>query len=192
MIHVALFCEYCHVSGISWLIIIGSGLDDWIYCQILLQSFLNTIIYNSSQSMSKGPSTLLVLVLQPIHTTSKYTDPHAPKSGEQLKQCGRRVTSTSKSQTSLLTSTSLASTSTSMSNVDAPLDSLYSLLHYECLLFSCDWIVSDLRIGHFFYEWLTIHECWMTTHLRMNCRIRSKSKSKLCYDRRSVGQCVLE
>jgi hypothetical protein len=35
--------------------------------------------------VSKGPSTLLVLVLQPIHTTSKYTDPHAPKPGEQLK-----------------------------------------------------------------------------------------------------------
>jgi hypothetical protein len=34
---------------------------------------------------TKGPSTLLVLVLQPIHTTSKYTDPHAPKPGEQLK-----------------------------------------------------------------------------------------------------------
>jgi hypothetical protein len=33
----------------------------------------------------KGPSTILVLVLQPIHTTSKYTDPHAPKPGEQLK-----------------------------------------------------------------------------------------------------------
>jgi hypothetical protein len=32
---------------------------------------------------SKGPSTLLVL--QPIHTTSKYTDPLAPKPGEQLK-----------------------------------------------------------------------------------------------------------
>jgi hypothetical protein len=34
---------------------------------------------------SEGPSTLLVLVLQPIQTTSKYTDPHAPKPGEQLK-----------------------------------------------------------------------------------------------------------
>jgi hypothetical protein len=34
---------------------------------------------------SKGPSTLLVLVLQPVHTKSKYTDPHAPKPGEQLK-----------------------------------------------------------------------------------------------------------
>jgi hypothetical protein len=38
-----------------------------------------------SNTDSKGPSTLLVLVLQPIHTTSKYTDPHAPKPGEQLK-----------------------------------------------------------------------------------------------------------
>jgi hypothetical protein len=60
-----------------------------------------------------------VLVLQPIHTTSKNTDPHAPKLGEQLKLCGRRYTSISKSHTSLPTSTRRASTSTS--NVDAPL-----------------------------------------------------------------------
>jgi hypothetical protein len=33
----------------------------------------------------KGPSTLLVLVWLAIHTTSKYTDPNAPKPGEQLK-----------------------------------------------------------------------------------------------------------
>jgi hypothetical protein len=39
----------------------------------------------SSGNASKGPSTLLVLVLQPIYTTSKYTDPHALKPGEQLK-----------------------------------------------------------------------------------------------------------
>jgi hypothetical protein len=29
-------------------------------------------------------------------------------------------------------------------------DSLHSLLDYECLLFHCDWLGSDLRIGHFF------------------------------------------
>jgi hypothetical protein len=29
-------------------------------------------------------------------------------------------------------------------------DSLQSLLNYECLLFHCDWLGSDLRIGHFF------------------------------------------
>jgi hypothetical protein len=29
-------------------------------------------------------------------------------------------------------------------------DSLHSLLDYECLLFHCDWVGSDLRIGHFF------------------------------------------
>jgi hypothetical protein len=29
-------------------------------------------------------------------------------------------------------------------------DSLHSLLDYECLLFYCDWLVSDLRVGHFF------------------------------------------
>jgi hypothetical protein len=29
-------------------------------------------------------------------------------------------------------------------------DSLQSWLYYECLLFHCDWLGSDLRIGHFF------------------------------------------
>jgi hypothetical protein len=29
-------------------------------------------------------------------------------------------------------------------------DSLHSLLGYECLPFHCDWLGSDLRIGHFF------------------------------------------
>jgi hypothetical protein len=28
-------------------------------------------------------------------------------------------------------------------------DSFRPLLHYECLLFCCDWLGSDLRIGHF-------------------------------------------
>jgi hypothetical protein len=41
--------------------------------------------YCNPHEFSKGPSTLLVLVLQPIHTTGKYTDPHVPKPGEQLK-----------------------------------------------------------------------------------------------------------
>jgi hypothetical protein len=30
------------------------------------------------------------------------------------------------------------------------LSPIRSLLDYECLLFSCDWLGSDLRIGHFF------------------------------------------
>jgi hypothetical protein len=29
-------------------------------------------------------------------------------------------------------------------------DSLHSLLDYECLLFCCDWLGSDLWVGHFF------------------------------------------
>jgi hypothetical protein len=45
-------------------------------------------------------------------------------------------------------------------------DSLHSLLDYECLLFHCDWLGSDLRIDHFFccdclerrlsYEWIVL------------------------------------
>jgi hypothetical protein len=34
---------YCHVSGVPWLIIAGSGLDNWIYWRLLLQSLLITI-----------------------------------------------------------------------------------------------------------------------------------------------------
>jgi hypothetical protein len=35
----------------AWLIITGSGLDDWIYWRLLLQSLLITISYNNSQSI---------------------------------------------------------------------------------------------------------------------------------------------
>jgi hypothetical protein len=31
-------------------------------------------------------------------------------------------------------------------------DSVHSLLDYECLLFHCDWLGSDLRIGHFYRD----------------------------------------
>jgi hypothetical protein len=41
---------------LSWLIITGSGLDDWIYWCLLSQSLLITINYKSSQSMSKTRS----------------------------------------------------------------------------------------------------------------------------------------
>jgi hypothetical protein len=34
-----------------WLIIMGSGLDDWIYWQLLLKSLLIIIDYNNSQSI---------------------------------------------------------------------------------------------------------------------------------------------
>jgi hypothetical protein len=37
---------------VQWLIITGSGLDDWIYWSLFLQSILITINYNSSKSIS--------------------------------------------------------------------------------------------------------------------------------------------
>jgi hypothetical protein len=43
--------QKCHVSGVPWLIITGSVLDDWIYWCLLLQSLLITINYNNSQSI---------------------------------------------------------------------------------------------------------------------------------------------
>jgi hypothetical protein len=70
----------------------------WVFPTIYLKAFhisrecyVSDTWFNDTKNIgrrvyiSKGASTLLVLVLQPIHTTSKYTDPHAPKSGEQLK-----------------------------------------------------------------------------------------------------------
>jgi hypothetical protein len=35
--------RYCHLSGFTWLITTGSGLDVWIYWHPLVQSLLNTI-----------------------------------------------------------------------------------------------------------------------------------------------------
>jgi hypothetical protein len=35
-----IYC-YCHVSGVPWLIIAGSGLYDWIYWRVLCTIFLN-------------------------------------------------------------------------------------------------------------------------------------------------------
>jgi hypothetical protein len=55
---------YCHVSGVPWLITTGSGLDDWIYLRLLLQSLLITINYN--QWLSKTRST-------PYWTTSVFS-----------------------------------------------------------------------------------------------------------------------
>jgi hypothetical protein len=67
------------------------------------------------------------------------------------------------------------------------LDSLHSLLDYECLLFHCDWLGSDLRIGHFFsfrcslvnsHRWilnfwillrLTTHECPLLYNSNSSC-----------------------
>jgi hypothetical protein len=38
------------------------------------------------------------------------------------------------------------------------LDSLQSLLDYECLLFHCDWLGSGLRINHFFsFRWTLVN-----------------------------------
>jgi hypothetical protein len=50
-------------------------------------------------------------------------------------------------------------------------DSLHSLLDYKCLLFDCDWLGSDLRIGHLRInkdEWRT-----KNNDSQMNSRIES-------------------
>jgi hypothetical protein len=79
-------------------------------------------------------------------------------------------------------------------------DSLHSLLDYECLLFHCDWLGSDLRIGYFFsfrcplanapqlntqlsYEWILVYE-WMTYErtgwrLQYDCWMNSRINSLL-------------
>jgi hypothetical protein len=74
-------------------------------------------------------------------------------------------------------------------------DSLYSWLDYECLL--CDWLRSDLRIGHFFS-----FRCPLVSTPQLNnellrmpndwTELKSEMSWVLCYDRRSAGQSVLE
>jgi flagellar biosynthesis protein FliQ len=53
---------YCHVSAVPSLIIMGSGLDDWIYCRLLC-----TIFFNHSQlqelTINFLPRTLSILIL---------------------------------------------------------------------------------------------------------------------------------
>jgi hypothetical protein len=72
---------YCHVSGVPWRIITGSGLDDWIYWRLVLQSI--TTAHNE----------------------------WLPK--------------------------------------------MRSIPYWTTRVFYCDWLGSDLRIGHFPYESLT-------------------------------------
>jgi hypothetical protein len=49
-----------------WLIIMGSGLDDWIYLRLLLQSLIITINYKNSQRLSADPVFLECQGLAPI------------------------------------------------------------------------------------------------------------------------------
>jgi hypothetical protein len=49
-------CLYCHVSADPWLIITDSGLDDWIYWHLFLQSPLIKITYRNSDQSSAEDS----------------------------------------------------------------------------------------------------------------------------------------
>jgi hypothetical protein len=81
-------------------------------------------------------------------------------------------------------------------------DSLHSLLDYECLLFYSDWLGSDLRIGHFFSFRCPLVNIPQLNTEQLNCLLNSLTTESLmnsriwvwvlCYDRRSVGQSVLE
>jgi hypothetical protein len=80
-------------------------------------------------------------------------------------------------------------------------DSLHSLLDYECLPFHCDWLGSDLRVGHFFsFCCLLVNTPQLDTQL-LNCLLNSLTNEStngfnwvwvLRYNRRSAGQSVLE
>jgi hypothetical protein len=65
--------------------------------------------------------------------------------------------------------------------------SLHSLLDYECLPFCCDWLGSDLRIGHFFSFRCPL----VNTPLNCSYEWINELSWVLCYDRRSAGQSVL-
>jgi hypothetical protein len=62
ILHKKLLEEYCHVSGVPWLIITGSALDDWIYWRLLCPVSLN---YNQLQELTINllPRTPFILVL---------------------------------------------------------------------------------------------------------------------------------
>jgi hypothetical protein len=50
--------------------------------------------------------------------------------------------------------------------------SLHSLLDYECLLFCCDWLGSDLQIGHFFsFRCPLVNTPQLNIELSYHCRI---------------------
>jgi hypothetical protein len=51
---------YCHVFGVLWLTITGSGYDDWVYWHF----FTITINHNSSQSMTDYDSLHSLLVYE--------------------------------------------------------------------------------------------------------------------------------
>jgi hypothetical protein len=49
---------YCHVTGVPWLILTGSRLDDWIYWHLLLQSLLFTINYSATANLPTSQITI--------------------------------------------------------------------------------------------------------------------------------------
>jgi hypothetical protein len=55
--------KYCHGFMVSWLIITVSGLDDWIYWYLPVQSSLIAINYNSSNQWLPVTRSILVLIL---------------------------------------------------------------------------------------------------------------------------------
>jgi hypothetical protein len=57
--------------------------------------------------------------------------------------------------------------------------SLHSLLDYECLLFHCDWLGSDLRDGHFFsFRCSLVNIPQLNTQL-LNCLLNSFTNESL-------------
>jgi hypothetical protein len=81
-------CIYCYMFMTAWPIITGSGLDDWIYWHLLVQSRLIIISYNNSQSffirtlLRWLPRTrsILVLVLRLTEFWSATTDCNSSQS----------------------------------------------------------------------------------------------------------------
>jgi hypothetical protein len=63
--------SYCHVSGVPWLIITDSGLDDWIYWHLRLQFPLITISYSANANLPT--SQIVLVVLCTLHWTLSYS-----------------------------------------------------------------------------------------------------------------------
>jgi hypothetical protein len=90
---------YCHVSGVPWLIITGSGLDDWIYWYFYYNyTYLQSIITAHNRWLSKAHSipTVFSPTVTDLHewhlsyatSTHRRTFSARPRGG-MCRQCAR-------------------------------------------------------------------------------------------------------
>jgi hypothetical protein len=63
---------------------------------------------------------------------------------------------------------------TTTTNYISSQSSLHFLLDYECLLFHCDWLGSDLRVDHFSsFRCPLVNTPQLNTELSYECRVKN-------------------